>query len=129
MKFFAAICGTAALVTAFVNHRTLSVYHARYGELAIPLPTLTRAILWKVGLVPTSLLVASAIVVFAGLLRKNSKVMLAGGIATIVLMLGAATLVPIALMMPLEKILLEGGGGGTRPKPAAAPAEKDSIRD
>jgi hypothetical protein len=129
MKFFAAICGTAALVTAFVNHRTLSLFHARYGALETPLPDLTRAILWKGGIVSTSLLVASAVVVFAGLLRKNSQVMLAGGIATIVLMLGAATLVPAALMLPMEKILLEGGSGTTRPKPAAAPVEKDSIRD
>jgi hypothetical protein len=129
MKLFAAICGTAALVTAGVNHRILSVYHARYEELAIPQPPLTRAILWKVGLVPTSLMLASAILVFAGLFRKNNQVMLAGGIATIVLMLGAATLVPAALMLPLEKFLMDGGGGVTPPRPAATPAEKDSIRD
>jgi len=129
MKLFAAICGTAALMTAALNHRILSRFDAIYGHLETPLPTLTRTLLWKGGIVSTGLLIVSAIVVLAGLLRKNNRVILAGGVAAIALMLGAATLVPAALMLPLEKALHEGGTGVTRPKPAPAPAKDDSIRD
>jgi hypothetical protein len=127
MKFFAAMCGTAALVTAAVMYHVLGNFAATYDRAETTLPALTQALLWKGGVVPPALLFASAIIVFAGLLRKNNQVMLTGGIATIVLMFGAATLVPIGVMLPLEKIMLEVNGG-TQPKPAPAPAKDDSIQ-
>jgi hypothetical protein len=129
MKLFAAICGTAALVTAALNHRILSRFDAMYGELGTPLPALTRTLLWKGGIVSTGLLIISAIVVFAGLLRKNNRLIWAGGVSAIALMLGAATIVPAALMLPLEKVLHEGDTGVPRPQPAPTPAKDDSIRD
>ena len=136
MKLFAPICGTAGLMTAAINHRILSLFNASYGELETPLPALTRALLWNDGIVYTGLLLVSALVVFGGLWRKNRQVMLGGGIATLVLILGAATLVPAALMHPLEKLLLEINGGApaksTTPPtatPTATPAKDDSIRD
>ena len=126
MKLFAAICGTAALVTAGVSYYILSRFDAMYDHLETPLPALTRALLWKSGTVPTALLLANAVIVFAGLQRKNNRLMVAGGVSTILLMLGAATVIPSALLLPLEKV---GDSHVTRPKPAPAPVEKDSIRD
>jgi hypothetical protein len=129
MKLYAAICGTAALVTAAVVYRILSGFAATYGSLETPLPALTRALLWKGGTVPPALLLASAVVVFAGLARKNNRLMAIGGVSSILLMLGAATVVPTQLLLPLEKVWNQGGSGAVRPKPAPAPVEKDSIRN
>ncbi|MCW1923624.1 hypothetical protein OKA05_13750 [Luteolibacter arcticus] len=129
MKLFAAICGTAALVTAAYNHHILSRFAKMYGHLETPLPDLTRALLWKGGMGTTGLFLASAIVVFTGLLRKNNGLMVAGGVSVIVLMLGAATIVPTALIVPVEKVLHDGDTGVARPAPAPVPAKDDSIRN
>jgi hypothetical protein len=129
MKLFAAICGTAGLVTAAVTYLILSKFAARYDHLETPLPALTQVLLWQGGMMPPALLLASAIAVFTGLARKNNRLMVAGGVSTILLMLGAATVVPSALLLPLDNALHGGDSGVTRPKPAAPPVEKDSIRD
>jgi len=129
MKLFAAICGTAALMTSGVSYYILSRFGAYYANFEIPLPLLTQAILWKGGLVPPTLLLASAIVVFAGLVRKNNPLMIAGGVFTLLLMLGAATVVPAALMLPMEKRAHEGEPGLMRPSRTSPPVEKHPIHD
>jgi hypothetical protein len=129
MKLFAAICGTAALMTSGVSYYILSRFGSYYEKLGIPLPKLTEALLWNGGVVPPALLLASAIVVFAGLIRKNNPLMIGGGVSTLLLMLGAATVVPTALMLPMEERAHEGETGLMRPSRGPAPEEKDSIHD
>jgi len=129
MKLFAAICATAALVTAAVSYRILSKFATSYSHHETELPALTGALLWKGGLMPPALLLASAAVVFTGLVRKNNALMVTGGVSTILLMLGAATIVPTALMLPLEKALHQGDSGVPLPKSAATPVEIQPIHD
>lgn len=54
--------------------------------------------------------------------------MLAGGVASIVLMLGAATIVPAALMVPLERVLHDIAAAA-KPAPATPPVERASSRN
>ena len=106
MKLFAVVCGIASLMTAAINHRILVRFDAMYANLAEePLPAVTRALLWKGGALPTGLLLASSVIVLVGLLRKSNRWMLAGGIAALVFMLGAATIVPAALMTPVGRMI------------------------
>ena len=123
MKLFASICGVASLMTAAVNFGILRKFGVVYAGADFELPLATRCILWNGGLLPTALLVASAVAVLAGILRKNNRWMLVGGIAGILMLLGAATIVPAALLVPMGKMLTRGH------PPAVPPAPGGSIRD
>jgi len=129
MKLFAAICGTAALMTSGVSYYILYRFGTYYEKMGIPLPELTEAILWKGGVVPPTLLFLCAVTVFTGLVRKNNPLIIGGGVSTLLLMLGAATLVPTALMLPMEERSHEGETGLMRPANDPFRDEKDSIRD
>ena len=128
MKLVASICGVAALMTAAVNFRILRNFEAMYAQLETPLPAITRCLLWSKGALPTGLLAASAVVVLVGILRKSNRWMLAGGIASIVMMLGSATVVPFALMIPLSKLLTQDHPPAVPPVPVTERAG-DSIAD
>lgn len=130
MKLFAAICGLAALTTAVVNFRILRRFDAMYADLGAELPAITRSLLASHGALPTALLAASALVALVGILRKSSQWMVAGGIACIVMMLGAATIIPSALTAPLSKLLSRDHPPAVRPPVEAGPERADdSIED
>ncbi len=130
MKLFASICGVAALTTAAVNFQILRKFEAMYADLGAELPAITRFLLSTHGALPTALLAASAMVVLVGILRKSNRWMLAGGIACIVMMLGAATVIPFALMVPLSKLLSKDHPPAVPPAVEAGPERADdSIED
>lgn len=129
MKLFAAMCGSAALMTAGVSYYILSRFDAYYQNFESPLPLLTQAVLWQGGVMTPSLLLLSAIVIFVGLALKNNPLTIAGGVLALLLMLGAATVVPAGLMLPMEKNAHEGEPGLMRPGSAQASPEKHPIHD
>jgi hypothetical protein len=127
MKLFATICAVASLMTAAVNFGILRKFGAMYAGAETELPTVTRIVVWSGGALPTGLLVASALAVFAGLARQDKRLMVTGGIAGILMMLAAATVVPAALLIPMGKWLTEGHppalpAAPSAPAPSPAPA-------
>jgi hypothetical protein len=129
MKLFAAICGTTALVTAGGSFFILARFASYFDRIGMPLPTLTEVVLWKGGFIPPALLLASALVVFTGLALKDKSLMIAGSVCTLLMMLVAATVVPAALMLPMEKMAHEGENGLMRPSRPQPPVKKHPIHD
>ena len=127
MKLLAATCGLAALITAAVNYPILRGFAASYAGID-SLSPLTRWLIWKNGALPLGLMVAGAAAAFTGIFRNDKAWMLAGGIASMALMLAAATIVPAALVLPLEK-LIAPDTKPAKPEPVVPPLEHDSIRD
>ncbi|MEK7950912.1 hypothetical protein [Luteolibacter soli] len=129
MKLFSAICGTTALLTSGGSFYLLSRFAVYFGKVGIPLPMLTEAVLWKGGVVPPALLLGSAIIVFTGVALKDKSLMIAGSVCTLLLMLVAATVVPAALMLPMEKMAHEGETGLMSPSHPQPHEEKHPIHD
>jgi len=129
MKLFAAICGTTALVTAGGSFFILTRFASYFGRSGTPLPALTEVVLWKGGFVPPALLLGSALVAFTGLALKDKSLMIAGSVCTLLMMILSATVVPAALMLPMEKMAHEGDTGLMRPSRPQPPAEKHPIHD
>lgn len=107
MKLSASLCGIASLFTGFITYQILRKFAALYGMLGVTLPGYARWMLWGEGILPGALLAASAVIVLIGLLTHRKGWQLAGAVSGILLMAGAATIVPAGIMMPLANLLAE----------------------
>lgn len=107
MKLSASLCGIASLFTGVITYQILRNFSAVYGNLDVTLPGYARWMLWGNGSFPGLLLAASSVIVLIGLVTGRRKWLLAGAVSGILLMAGAATIVPAGIMMPVANMLAE----------------------